>query len=58
MIGLISGFMKIKAVTDAALDYASTAVTIALGLIGIMALWLGVMKVAEEAGCFGLSHAC
>lgn len=43
-------FMKIKAVTQAALDYASTAVTIALGLIGIMALWLGVMKVAEEAG--------
>jgi len=43
-------FVKMKAVTQAALDYASTAVTIALGLIGIMALWLGVMKVAEEAG--------
>jgi spore maturation protein A len=43
-------FMKFKAVTQAALDYASIAVTIALGLIGIMALWLGVMKVAEEAG--------
>jgi spore maturation protein A len=43
-------YMKCKAVTQAALDYASTAVTIALGLIGIMALWLGVMKVAEEAG--------
>lgn len=43
-------FPKLKAVTQAALDYASTAVTIALGLIGIMALWLGVMKVAEEAG--------
>jgi spore maturation protein A len=42
--------MKTKAVTQAALDYATTAVTIALGLIGIMALWLGVMKVAEEAG--------
>lgn len=43
-------YMKTKAVTQAALDYASTAVTIALGLIGIMALWLGVMKVADEAG--------
>ena len=43
-------FAKIRAVTQAALDYASTAVTISLGLIGIMALWLGVMKVAEEAG--------
>lgn len=43
-------FVKVKAVTQAALDYASIAVNIALGLIGIMALWLGVMKVAEEAG--------
>jgi spore maturation protein A len=43
-------FVKMKAVTQAALDYATTAVTIAIGLIGVMALWLGVMKVAEEAG--------
>ncbi|MBU0474545.1 MAG: spore maturation protein [Bacteroidetes bacterium] len=43
-------FTKMKDVTNAALDYAGTAVNIALGLIGIMALWLGVMKVAEEAG--------
>ncbi len=43
-------FVKMKAVTQSALDIASTAVSIALGLIGVMALWLGVMKVAEEAG--------
>lgn len=43
-------FVKMKAITQAALDIAGTAVNIALGLIGIMALWLGVMKVAEEAG--------
>ena len=43
-------FTKFKAITQAALEYAATAVNIALGLIGIMALWLGVMKVAEEAG--------
>jgi spore maturation protein A len=43
-------FVKMRAVTQSALDFAATAVTIALGLIGIMALWLGVMKVAEEAG--------
>jgi spore maturation protein A len=41
---------KLGKVTTAALDGASTAVEIAIGLIGIMALWLGVMKVAEEAG--------
>lgn len=43
-------FVKMKAVTQAALDIVGIAVNIALGLIGIMALWLGVMKVAEEAG--------
>jgi spore maturation protein A len=41
---------KLGKVTSAALEGAGTAVQIALGLIGIMALWLGVMKVAEEAG--------
>ena len=43
-------FIKMNDVTGAVISYAGTAVTIALGLIGIMALWLGVMKVAEEAG--------
>ncbi|HET6271579.1 MAG TPA: nucleoside recognition domain-containing protein [Bacteroidota bacterium] len=43
-------FVKMKAVTQAAFDIVGIAVNIALGLIGIMALWLGVMKVAEEAG--------
>ena len=39
-----------KEVTEGALDGAKTAVTIALGLIGIMALCLGVMRLAERAG--------
>ena len=47
-------FLKLKDVTGAALDYAGTAVTIALGLIGVMALWLGVMKIAEEAGLIAI----
>ena len=40
----------LKDVTTGALDGAKTAVTIALGLIGIMAVWLGVMRLAERAG--------
>ncbi len=40
----------LKKVTNAAFDVAGLAVQIAIGLIGIMALWLGVMKVAEKAG--------
>ena len=43
-------FLSLKRVTKDAIDISQTAVEIALGLIGIMALWLGVMKVAEEAG--------
>jgi spore maturation protein A len=43
-------FVRLRAVTQAVFDYAGIAVTIAIGLIGIMAFWLGVMKVAEEAG--------
>ena len=41
---------RLKEVTDGAFDGAKTAVTIALGLIGIMAMWLGVMRLAERAG--------
>jgi spore maturation protein A len=46
----LSESTKLGQVTSAALEGASTAVEIAIGLIGIMALWLGVMRVAEEAG--------
>jgi spore maturation protein SpmA len=41
---------RLNEVTAGAFDGAKTAVTIALGLIGIMALWLGVMRLAERAG--------
>jgi spore maturation protein A len=36
--------------TDSLVKSVETAVTLALGLIGIMALWLGIMKIAEAAG--------
>lgn len=37
-------------VTSGAINAAELAVKISIGLIGVMALWLGVMRVAEEAG--------
>ena len=51
-IGVIVGSLtgNIDAVTAAAIDMAKVAVNLAIGLIGIMALWLGVMKIAEESG--------
>jgi spore maturation protein A len=42
------------AVTKAAVESASTSVQIAIGLIGIMTLWLGIMRVAEAAGLVSL----
>lgn len=42
--------VKMRAITQAAFDMAEFAVTLAIGLIGIMALWLGLMKIAEECG--------
>jgi spore maturation protein A len=41
---------KLGQVTSAAIKAANTGVEISIGLIGVMALWLGVMKIAEEAG--------
>ena len=52
LLGGING--KIEAVTKAGLDSAGNAVTIAIGLIGVMALWLGVVKIADEAGLMKL----
>lgn len=49
-----TGFLKMKEVTNAALDYAGISVEIAIGLIGIMAMWLGIMKIAEEAGIISI----
>lgn len=53
---LVSGFVigaltgNLEAVTQAAIDNAETGVSLALGLIGVMALWLGLMKIAEDSG--------
>jgi spore maturation protein A len=42
------------AVTKGAIDSAKTAVDISLGLVGIMTLWLGIMRVAEKAGLIAM----
>jgi len=48
-------FVFLKAVTnDGIIGNAKAAVELAIGLIGIMALWLGVMKIAEQAGLVAL----
>ena len=43
-----------EAVSKAAVDSAKTAVEIAIGLVGVMTLWLGMMRIAEAAGLVAL----
>ena len=43
-------FVKLGDITQAALDYAETAFEIALGLVGILVLFLGLMRIAQDAG--------
>ena len=40
----------VKAVGTGALEGAGNAVTLAIGLIGVMSLWLGLLKIAEKSG--------
>lgn len=41
---------RMETLTKASFESAKDAVTLAIGLIGPMALWLGIMKVAETGG--------
>jgi len=52
VLGGING--KIDAVSQAAMDSAKFAVEVAISLIGIMSLWLGIMKLAERSGLLKL----
>jgi spore maturation protein A len=58
ILGGVNG--KIEMVTKSAIESAGDAVKLAIGLIGVMALWLGIMKIAEDSGlmsCFAKAIA-
>ena len=48
LLGMANG--RAKEITAAIIEYSQTAVELSLGLIAIMTLWLGMMKIAEESG--------
>lgn len=48
IVGLING--RLDQVVTAMFDGCNLAVKIAFSLIGIMAFWLGIMKIAEKSG--------
>ncbi|MFB5675524.1 nucleoside recognition domain-containing protein [Paenibacillus terreus] len=41
---------KMDVVTKAAFDGAASAVTVCFGLISVLVFWMGMMKIAEDAG--------
>lgn len=45
---------RMEATTAASFEGAKSAAVLAIGLIGVMALWLGIVKIAEVAGLMRL----
>lgn len=52
LVGVIYGALtgRLDAVTDQALASAKEAVTLCITMAGVMAFWVGIMRIAERAG--------
>lgn len=48
--GFAAATGRMDLVTKAVFDGAQTGVTVSLGLISVLAFWLGIMRIAEDAG--------
>lgn len=60
LIGIIYGALNgtMQEVADAALSSSKEAVTLCITMTGVMSLWVGLMKIAEESGIVtGLTRA-
>lgn len=55
IIGLFMGDTTVfQKIVDSTFDSSKNAFEISLGLTGVLALWLGIMKIGEKAGMVGL----
>ncbi len=54
VVGAIPDGGVMKAITTRVLEGAADAARLALGLVGVLALWTGIMRVAEKAGLVAL----
>lgn len=52
VVGIIVAFIngRVDAVTNAVIDSSKNAIQMSIELLGIMCMWLGIMKIAEKAG--------
>lgn len=55
-VSIVAGFVNgtLSQVVSAMLEGCETAVKVAFSLIGIMAFWLGIMRIAEKSGLVNL----
>lgn len=55
VIGIIYGAVtgNLKDVTEAAISSSKEAVSLGIAVVGVTALWTGLMKIAEETGLIG-----
>lgn len=47
-VGIVTG--EVEAVSNASIDSAGEAVTMAVTMLGIMSMWMGLIEIAREAG--------
>ncbi len=47
-------FVKLRAINEAAVTFAQKAFDVVISLVGGLALWLGLLKIAEDAGLVNL----
>lgn len=52
LIGIVYALLtgNISAITDAALDSAGEGISLCITMAGVMALWMGLMEIGQEAG--------
>ena len=52
LLGIVYGVCtgQMSALTDGALDSAREAVNLCITMTGVMALWMGLMEIAQESG--------
>ncbi len=53
-VGVAAFSGKAGAVTDAAFNAGKVSIELIIGLAGLMALWMGIMKIAEKSGLMEL----
>ena len=52
LVGIVYAILtgNVTEITDAALDSAGEGISLCITMAGVMALWMGLMKIAEESG--------